>query len=279
MYEAKDVGAFIARMRAERGWTQRQLAERLHVTDKAVSRWERGTGYPDISIIPALASALGVTETELLRGARGADTQAEDINGAIRGTLSYVRRAQVDVGRRLRVRAFAGGTLALLYAATLSRKADLYLLGHVTWSFYVAIGAVFLWLLLAVACLSRTKAFLKTLCAGCVGIFPALYIALWRAGLAQAFLPTAVPVALFSVALIGAIALMMSLDFTPNVLSGVLAGALLVAIDVLSGLLLSWLHGEAVRGLISREILLLAGFILVLAILPWPDGLKRRHEL
>ena len=51
-------GAFLAETRRARGLTQRDLAERLHVTDKAVSRWERGVGLPDINTLEPLADAL-----------------------------------------------------------------------------------------------------------------------------------------------------------------------------------------------------------------------------
>lgn len=44
--EAKEFGRFIAGMRKEKKMTQAELAEKIHVTDKAVSRWERGLGYP-----------------------------------------------------------------------------------------------------------------------------------------------------------------------------------------------------------------------------------------
>lgn len=62
------IGAFIAARRKEMGLTQQQLAERLGVTNKAVSKWESGNGIPDISLFTALAEVLGVTADELLRG-------------------------------------------------------------------------------------------------------------------------------------------------------------------------------------------------------------------
>lgn len=65
--DAKRFGAFIAALRKEKSLTQRELAERLHVTDKAVSRWERGVGFPDIGTIEPLADALGVSVLELMR--------------------------------------------------------------------------------------------------------------------------------------------------------------------------------------------------------------------
>ena len=62
-------GAMIKRLREERKMTQLQLADRLHVSDKAISRWETGRGYPDISLIEPLSAALGVSVLELLAGA------------------------------------------------------------------------------------------------------------------------------------------------------------------------------------------------------------------
>lgn len=62
-------GAMIKRLREDRKMTQAQLAERLHVSDKAVSKWETGRGYPDISLIEPLSAALGVSVLELLSGA------------------------------------------------------------------------------------------------------------------------------------------------------------------------------------------------------------------
>ena len=62
------MGSFIAALRRAKGLTQRELAELLNVSDKAVSRWERGDAAPDLSVIPALAELFGVTADELLRG-------------------------------------------------------------------------------------------------------------------------------------------------------------------------------------------------------------------
>lgn len=61
-------GAMIKRLREGRGLTQLQLAERLCVSDKAVSKWETGRGYPDITLLEPLAAALGVSVIELLSG-------------------------------------------------------------------------------------------------------------------------------------------------------------------------------------------------------------------
>lgn len=63
-------GKFIADLRRQRGLTQKGLAEQLGVTDKAVSRWETGRGFPDISFLPTLAGVLGVSISEIVIGER-----------------------------------------------------------------------------------------------------------------------------------------------------------------------------------------------------------------
>ena len=68
--DAKKLGPFIASRRKELGLTQLLLAEKLHVTDKAVSRWERGVGLPDIQQLEALAEALDVSIVELMQARR-----------------------------------------------------------------------------------------------------------------------------------------------------------------------------------------------------------------
>jgi len=59
-------GGVIARARKEKGMTQRELAEILRVTDKAVSKWERGKGYPEITLLPPLSKALDIPTKDLL---------------------------------------------------------------------------------------------------------------------------------------------------------------------------------------------------------------------
>ena len=65
-----DVGKFISEMRKEKGLTQKALAEKLNVTDKAVSKWETGRSAPDIALLTPLSEALGVTVVELLQGGK-----------------------------------------------------------------------------------------------------------------------------------------------------------------------------------------------------------------
>lgn len=61
-------GSVIRRLRERKQLTQEELAERIHVSGKTVSKWETGRGYPDISLLGPLAEALGISVIELLSG-------------------------------------------------------------------------------------------------------------------------------------------------------------------------------------------------------------------
>ncbi len=62
----KDFGAFVAQLRKEKGLTQKALADRLYISDKAISKWETGVSIPDTALLVPLAEILGVSVTELL---------------------------------------------------------------------------------------------------------------------------------------------------------------------------------------------------------------------
>lgn len=64
--EQKTMGEIISALRKEKGMTQRDLAEKLNVSDKAVSKWERNVACPDIQNIPKLAEILGISVDELI---------------------------------------------------------------------------------------------------------------------------------------------------------------------------------------------------------------------
>lgn len=91
--DAKVFGVFIAECRKEKNMTQADLAMKLNVTDKAVSRWERGIGFPDINTIEPLASALGISILELMKSERiiSNEVTKEEAAGIITDTLNVVK--------------------------------------------------------------------------------------------------------------------------------------------------------------------------------------------
>ena len=66
--DASKIGNLIYELRTARNMTQKQLAERLFISDKTVSKWERGGGFPDLALLPDIAQVLDVRLEDLLRG-------------------------------------------------------------------------------------------------------------------------------------------------------------------------------------------------------------------
>ncbi len=81
------IGKLIRTLRRERKLTQLALAERLNVSDKAVSKWERGLGCPDVSLLPALSGVFGVNLEELLSGELNAN---DPVGGNMKKLKFYV---------------------------------------------------------------------------------------------------------------------------------------------------------------------------------------------
>ena len=75
--EKEKLGAFIAENRKALGMTQKDLAARLHITDKAVSKWERGLSFPDVTLLEPLAAAFGIGVTELAACNRDGEATAQ----------------------------------------------------------------------------------------------------------------------------------------------------------------------------------------------------------
>lgn len=69
------IGKFIAQMRKEQSYTQRQLADILGISDKTVSKWETGNGLPEVSLMLPLCNSLHINVNELLSGERLADSE------------------------------------------------------------------------------------------------------------------------------------------------------------------------------------------------------------
>ncbi len=82
--EKKTIGKFIAILRKQKGMTQKELGEKLFVSDKTISRWERDECTPELSLIPAIAEIFGITTDELLRGELNQEKIEEDNEQSVR---------------------------------------------------------------------------------------------------------------------------------------------------------------------------------------------------
>lgn len=119
MYELdkETFGEFLAKQRKEKGYTQKELAGKLFVSDKAVSKWERALSMPDISLLIPLAEILGVTVTELLEGrkidqAAGMDTGHVEL--LVKKVLAFSEETPEKAKERRKKRGFLFGGCSLL---------------------------------------------------------------------------------------------------------------------------------------------------------------------
>ena len=95
-------GNLIKELRTEKNLTQKELAEKLNVSTAAVSKWENGKGFPDISIIENLSAELGISITELVKGERTfeneeSDSVAKEIIEISKKSTKYERARQIFV--------------------------------------------------------------------------------------------------------------------------------------------------------------------------------------
>ena len=102
---AAETGKRIAALRHRKGWTQQQLAAQLHITDKAVSKWERGLNFPDLGTVEPLAAALDTSPAALL----GLEQEPPDQAVAAVSELAAAEQARI----RRSIRLYARVTLAI----------------------------------------------------------------------------------------------------------------------------------------------------------------------
>ncbi len=115
--DATRFGLFVAEMRKENHMTQAELAAKIKVTDKAVSRWERGLGFPDIHSLEPLAEALGVSILELMKSEKivKTDIQCDDADRIVTNTIEVAEhQKQVERQQEKRIILISIGVVAML---------------------------------------------------------------------------------------------------------------------------------------------------------------------
>lgn len=136
---AIEFGRFIAHQRKAVGLTQKELAERLLVTDKAVSRWENGHGYPDIEILENLSKALEVSLVELMHSKKNeSDTiTIQEASESISSTIS-INAAARRSERRITLILFTTSLIFMILVSSLREFPVALLIS-------VIIGTIYLW--------------------------------------------------------------------------------------------------------------------------------------
>ena len=131
------LGNFISGERKTLGLTQKDLAARLHVTDKAVSKWERGMSYPDVTLLEPLAAALDLTVEELMACRRQAVTEKKGAEETMQNLLD-ISRDSVRQERRRSWKRLAAVLVLLAVTAAVVAYSLLIVQGEDSTSFLLA---------------------------------------------------------------------------------------------------------------------------------------------
>lgn len=178
--------------------TQRQLAEKLNITDKAVSKWERGLGCPDISILPPLAEALEVTVTELLNGKRNTTPSLKE-NAFVETTLRYANKVTLIKKESVKLIAKIVITVTCLLAIFICIICDMAISSTFTWSLYPIAAVTFFWLVIIPLFIFKKNNVCMSLVSLSVFIIPFLLILNKIIGRVNLMLPLGIPITIVSI--------------------------------------------------------------------------------
>lgn len=140
------IGLFIAELRKSKNMTQKELASKLNVSDKAVSKWERGISLPDISVLPRLSEIFEIEISELLNGEAKVYSQS-DANNLILDTIEYADISGRFEVNKIRLIATFVISVAFIIGIAVCLICDTAASGRLTWSLISVSSIVYCWLI------------------------------------------------------------------------------------------------------------------------------------
>lgn len=167
-----DTGKFIASCRKEKGLTQAQLAEKLNITDRAVSKWETGKCMPDSSIMLELCNILDVTVNELLSGERIEMNNYEE--KVSENLIELKRKDENNMNKNTIISVIY--TITMVIAILVCCICDVAISGTLTWSLIILSSILFTWIASFPVILLGKKGVLVTMVAISLFILPFMYI-------------------------------------------------------------------------------------------------------
>lgn len=192
------MGNFIFELRKEKNMTQKELAESLGVTDKAVSKWERGVGYPDISIIQNLSEILGINVNELLNGRYDETVDKSNtskMNDIVLNVINY--SDEVKSGNRMkRIGYFIG--IVLIISDFICCIVNIALEQKFTWSLYPIGGSIVAWSVIMPIFLNRKNKIMFSTLGLFVTSIPYLFLIQYLSNAKGWVIPLALPITIIS---------------------------------------------------------------------------------
>ena len=172
MMNQTEIGKFIANCRKEKKLTQAQLAEKLNITDRAVSKWETGKSMPDSSIMLELCEILGITVNELLSGEEIDMESFEE--KADENLIALKRKDENNMTKNVIISMIFSATL--LVGIMVCLICDIAISGRLTWSLISTSSIVFAWVISFPSIILGKKGIIVSLISLTVFIVPYLYL-------------------------------------------------------------------------------------------------------
>lgn len=261
---SEKMGHFISELRKSQQMTQKDLAARLNITDKAVSKWERGISCPDISLLSSLAEILGVTTGELLNGEKS-DSASGVADESIDNALLYADTSARHKFNSLQNICFIAFSFLLFIGILVCAICDLAISASFTWSLIPISSIIFAWLILSPVIKRGAEGIRGSMLALSILIIPYLYVLdhILRAG--DLFLPIGVRISVISVVFLWVVFIIFKKIRSRKLLAAAMAFLFAIPVHILINVSLSKLISEPLIDLwdiLSLSIIVITAIIL-----------------
>lgn len=261
---SEKMGHFISELRKSQQMTQKDLAARLNITDKAVSKWERGISCPDISLLSSLAEILGVTTGELLNGEKS-DSASDIVDESIDNALLYADTSARHKFNSLQNICFIAFSFLLFIGILVCAICDLAISASFTWSLIPISSIIFAWLILSPVIKRGAEGIRGSMLALSILIIPYLYVLdhILRAG--DLFLPIGFRISVISVVFLWVVFIIFKKIRSRKLLAAAMAFLFAIPVHILINVSLSKLISEPLIDLwdiLSLSIIVITAIIL-----------------
>jgi transcriptional regulator with XRE-family HTH domain len=260
------MGQFISQLRKSKQMTQKDLAAKLNITDKAVSKWERGLSCPDISLLPSLADILDVTVNELLNGEISSAPLKEE-SVTVDNAIEYADKTAKSRVRSSQSLGAALFSFFLIIGIVVCGICDVAITGAFTWSLIPVTSVIFTWIVFFPLVKWGAKKTWASLAALSVAVLPFLYVLGMLIPEGTLILSIGVPTSLISLGLVWIIFGLFQWLKTKKLIAAALSLFLSVPYYILINYTLSKIIDEPIMDVwdvVSMAILVLIGIILLL---------------
>ncbi len=270
------IARFIAEQRRAKGMTQKELAAQLGITDKAVSKWERGLSCPDISLLATLSGIFGVTTGELLKGEKAELSDAGEVEAVIEATLQYADTVTKNKSKNIRIIIGAAISVLSFLGILTCLICDFAITGKLTWAWFPVSSLVYFWIIVMPLVEWSKIGIRRSLISLSLLTVPFLFVLERIIGREGLIMPIGIPVSIVSILYLWAVYLMIIKTKWPNYITAAAALAAGLPLSVGINYIISKQLHEPV---IDIWDILLYSVLLVLSAAIFGHGyLKRKYK-